>query len=262
MRRPRGRGVSAIRWTSFRLGAIALTPLLWFHSCNRKTVEEFVDVLRHGPAPAPAAMLTTTKQLELKLAIAPTRVYCFLGRTSDAFGEYALAFQAHVIPGGEVSPFDTGGLVKHIAPIRDWPQAEQQGYLRAFTWPCAELEDLLATYPGVGRASRERYLDVRVGPAAPGPHALWGGRIEAQIWDGNRDWRAWTWEGRWPKQVPVGAQLVAWTCSPVLLPQILDVADRATGPTDQNWFDDVLRRRVDGGVGNLVAALHHQQVTG
>jgi hypothetical protein len=257
---PRGRSGFAIFCTRLPLSILVVTPLLWFHSYHRNTVEEFVDVLRLGPAPPPAGLATPTKQLELNLAVAPARVYCFLGRTSDAFGDCALAFRTDLLAGGEVSPFDTGGLVRHILPVRGWPQAQQRDYLESYSWPDAQLEALLPQYPGISRGSIERYLNVTQPPLVAGPHAIWTGRVAANIWSANPDWRSWTWEGRWPNQISLGASLVAWTCSPALFPQILDCADRATSPAAQDWFNEILKKRIDGGVGNMVAVLRASQV--
>ena len=238
---------------------LIVTPLLWFHSYSRNTIEEFVDVLRLGPAPPPAQVHTGTKQLELTLAIVPSRVYCFLGRTSDAFGDCALAFRADPIPNCELSPFDTGGIVRHIVPVRGWPLQQQQEFLAAYTWPGADLEKLLLKYPGPGREAIHRYLDVATNPTVAGPHAIWTDRVPADIWSNNRDWRAWTWEARSPTPISVAGSLVAWTCSPALFPQVLERADRGS-PEEQAWFQNVLRKRIDGGVGNMIAALRSAQV--
>jgi hypothetical protein len=256
---PRGASHSAIPSTLPIVGILIVTPLLWFHSYSRSTIEAFVDVLRRGPAPTPPKVETGTKQLELQLAIAPTRVYCFLGRTSDAFGDCALAFRADPIPNGEISPFDTGGLVKHISPVRDWSQEQQRGFLTSYTWPNSDLEGLLLQYPGGGRDAVGRYLDVATSPLVAGPHAIWTDRVVADIWNANPDWRSWTWEARSPTQISVSASLVAWTCSPAIFPQILEHADHGS-PDVQAWFQAVLPKRIDGGVGNMVAALRSRQV--
>lgn len=95
-------------------------PYLWFHAFDRPAIPETIDVLRNGPSfhPSPTC---TTRVNEGILAIAPPHVYAYLGRPVELFGHTAVSLPIDALT-GTVSPFDTGGLVGHIAPVKDWTQ--------------------------------------------------------------------------------------------------------------------------------------------
>lgn len=227
--------------------------LLWFHATRRSTPSDYVRLLQLGLGPAPHA--GETKQLELHLAIAPHRVYCYLGRTREAFGDFCVVLRPdQVREDGEISPFDTGGLVHKIEPVCNWEQGQQQEYLSAFTFATSTREDCLARYPNGNLRS---YLD-GARPPQSGPHAFWAEKPEAEVWVHGTDWRAWTWEGRWEDLKLVG-QLFAWTCAPSLFAQILEATESASDIAEEH-IDDFIRKYQPGGVGALVADLKAVQV--
>lgn len=235
--------------------------LYWFHACRRETPAQFLAVLRDGIEPPPPSVGVGTRQLELALGILPPRVYCFLGRTLDVFGHYAFAFRCGTAAAhGEVSPFDTGGLMNHLLPVSGWPNDRRQEYLRAFSWPHSTLETLLAAYPGASKEEVQRYLDLTLRPEHPGPHVPFAGRPEAEIWNQDADWRAWTWEGRWASRLPIRDELVAWTCPPALFPAVIDLANQAHQADELSWYQELMTKHISGGLGGLIAMLSPQQV--
>lgn len=240
--------------------------LYWVRACSRGTPAELVLLLRQGDEPPPPGTVTGTKQLELELEIAPARVYFYLGRTHAGFGTLAFAVRQRSCSSSEVSPCDTGGLVKHIKPVSAWEPEAKKSYLSSVTWSHDELVDLLTNYPGPTVAHVKRYLDLRQKPVQEGPHAVWPTRaIEAPIWSQNDDWRAWTWEARASAQVPMGDNLVAWSCAPALRESVMDaIAYQAqTEAVDGKppvWALRLVDTYIDGGVGLLVDTLKHVQV--
>lgn len=225
--------------------------LLWFHATTRKTPADYVRLLRLGLHPA--TFTTQTQQLELHLRIVPHRVYCYLGRTLETFGDFGLALRPDALADGELSPFDTGGLVRNISPVRDWPQPQQQTYLQAFSFPTAARNDCLLRHPSAGFGP---YLRGEK-PGQRGPHELWTGP-EADIWSlaSEREWRAWTWEGRW-QELPIAGHIAAWTCTPAMFPEIVEATESADVPPE--LLEPFLRSYHAGGVGALVADLRERQ---
>src|SRR4051812_2917142 len=134
--------------------------MFWFHAFRSGTMEEAFRVLHEGPAPPPASVKPDTRELESLLSIAEPRVYCYLGRTSDSFGPFAVAVSRSLDDApGDVSPFDTGGLVKKIAPVHGWPEADKRLYLKGYTWSASELDELLRIYPSTSRDRGMAYLE-------------------------------------------------------------------------------------------------------
>jgi hypothetical protein len=140
------------------------SALLWFHAFDRGSPDAVVGVLNEGPVPNPNPK-SSTQRNEAILGIDGPCVYAYLGRTSTAFGQRAVALMQEALI-GMVSPFDTGGLVSHIKPVRDWEDDEKREFLRGHSWATDELPVLLALYPGDLTAD---YLDGRC-PAEEGPH--------------------------------------------------------------------------------------------
>lgn len=232
-------------------------PLHWFTAYSRKTIEEYVAVLSIGPAPPPENV-GKARQLELFLRIAPPRVYFYLGRTKEEFGEFAIILENRDLPDADVSPFDTGGLVRKIRPVCDWGASEKQAFLASYTWCLHEAHEAFALYPGTTEQGLRRYLACDAPEFGTGPHAIWTNRPPADIWASNKDWRCWTWEARWTQRVPVGDRLVAWTCEPAHWPRILEAVEAMPDDAARQW-DGLLRRFVPGGVGALVAHFAERQ---
>jgi hypothetical protein len=220
----------------------------WFHAFRRGGAKEILDVLRDGPKIHPNPKCDTRVH-ETTLGIDPNCVYAYLGRTLETFGETALVLPINAIK-GKVSPFDTGGLVNKINPVKALPDSDKRVFLNAFTWPISKIPSLLSEHPTKQTRRVQRYLAGVEPPDADGPSQLWpNSKATAAIWRSNNDWRAWTWEVRSPEQFDV-SRLEEWTCSPALYAEILDHVDALAGAA--NWFEDVASRYVHGGVSNLV----------
>jgi hypothetical protein len=227
--------------------------LLWFHGTRRSGVEDYLGILRSGCHPAP--FKNDTQQLEMDLQISPPRVYCYLGRTLEQFGEFCMVFDPRRLPVGEMSPFDTGGLVRKIPPVRDWPESDRAAYLAALSFSTADREAHVAAYPADRRPG---YLDCER-PPQEGPHEIWPNSPVAEIWKQGTHWRAWTWEGRWAL-LPVSGNLRAWTCSPSLFMDILEAIEGCDDiPTSA--VDEFLACFRPGGVGALIADLRAEQTS-
>jgi hypothetical protein len=215
-------------------------------------VDDILQVLRDGPsAPARGTVTSKTPDNEELLGLDPA-AYAYLGRASDQFGKNGFAVPISV-PKGAVSPFDTGGLVKHIRPVCTWEDAERQAFLKDYSWTHSGLSNLLNQHPtGKGLAD---YLD-GLPPIVPGPHQLWRGRV-ADIWaPGTNTWHAWTWEIRGPK-LPAGREIVSWTCPPHIFEKIRQFADSV--PDDAAWFEFLFGRYVPGGISQMFATQRNEQ---
>lgn len=227
--------------------------MLWFHATRRPSLDHYVAILRTGCRPPPPSAAGQTQQLELDLAISSPRVYCYLGRTLEQFGEFCVVFEPGRVPIGEMCPFDSGGLVRKIRPISDWDAEARAEYLSALTFATSELRDRVSGYP----ADRvDQYLQCER-PVFEGPHEVWPQLPVADIWRQGTDWRAWTWEGRW-EVLPVAGCVRAWTCAPAMF---MDIVERIESATDLpvGVVDDFLARFRPGGVGALVADLRAEQ---
>lgn len=234
-----------------------VSRLLWFRAFNRRTASEVVSVLRHGDTPATSASVTTaTRRNELQLGIDPPSVYAYLGQILETFGRNALVVTLDGVR-GEMCPFDSGGLVDYLEPVRGWQQDDRRAYLKNLSFPTAEETARVEQYPTLSEAPLRNYLD-GAQPAVNGPHVLWGG-TPADLWKSNSHWRAWTWEGRVPGVLPTGNNLRHWTCPPDIYAEIELIAESSPG-SDEQWFSDILPKYVRGGVSHLLADLKEVQV--
>jgi hypothetical protein len=225
--------------------------LFWFHATRRSTIAEYLAILRSGCQPAP--FKNDTQQLEMNLQIAPARVYCYMGRTLEQFGEFCIVFDPAQMPVGEMSPFDTGGLVHKIPPVRDWPAIDRVDYLAALSFSTGDREAHMRAYPAT---RRQAYLDCER-PGEDGPHILWPAAPVAEIWKLGTHWRAWTWEGRWDV-LPVSTNVRAWSCSPALFMDLLEAIE-GNDDIPTAVVDTFLARFRPGGVGALIADLRVEQ---
>lgn len=220
----------------------------WFHAFNRNSAGEVLDVLRNGPKIHPDPSCATRRH-EATLGIKPNCVYAYLGRTLETFGETVVVLPAKAVK-GKVSPFDTGGLVNKIDPVRGLSDSDKKTFLNAFTWPATEMASLLTKHPTGKKAQVESYLAGVDPPAAAGPSIIWPHpKATAAIWRARNDWRAWTWEVRSPAHLDL-SDLEQWTCSPALYTEIMDHVD-SLGRAGA-WFKDIAERYVHGGVSDLV----------
>jgi hypothetical protein len=237
-----------------------MTELYWVRASRLRTATDRVRVLRDGDQPGRVVNETDTKALESELNITPIRQYFYLGRTLEAFGGFAFAVKQGACAGAEVSPFDSGGLVRKIPPVCDLQHDEKRAYLTAATWDHSHLPKLLAAYPGVSADDCRRYLDTLSKPVATGPHQIWPQIPQATIWADNSDWRCWTWEARHPTLVPGGDSIVAWTCEPALAESVLDRIVSVVIEGDETWAAHLIDTYVGGGVGYLLDHLRSVQV--
>jgi hypothetical protein len=220
--------------------------LFWLRAMGSTGVREFLDLLQGGVGPNPDPK-HPTKKTEQLLGVDPARVYCYLGRTLESFGTFAFALRPDGLHDGEISPFDSGGLISHIEPIKNWADPERRAYLQTCTWPARDLQTAFEGYPGA--RGLKAYLDMDR-PVPKGPHDVWSTTPVADIWVVNDDWRAWTWEGRWWGTLPK-SNIEAWTCAPSFFPAVLDFfsSDSVLG------YMDLVDTFVPGGVSALIDTL-------
>ncbi len=228
--------------------------LLWFRAFSRATIRDIVEVLRVGDTPHPDPG-SATRRHEVTLGIPEPCVYAYLGMTLEEFGRSAIALGLDAFD-GDVSPFDSGGLVNKIRPVCSWPDADRQAFLMQYTWSHTQLPQLLALYPGGTAPEIASYLD-GAQPNLDGFHALFPGLPAAALWRENADRRAWVWEGRRPRVLPIGGGLVAWSCPPDQFEELLDLARDATA--DRLWLVALIRKYVRGGVTALLRELRSRQ---
>jgi|GEM_PF-2317052 len=250
-----------------------MAQLFWFHAFNRHhpkldsdddneeplTDEDaVVRVLREGPRPHPNPA-SETRQYEQRLNITPHRVYAYLGRTLEAFGDNAIVLPPNGLIGGQMSPFDTGGLINKIAPVSQLVDNEKCVYLAAFSFQLAtEKGAVLERYPSTSAELVKHYLEAQRPHDGDGPHHHWPGGPQHPIWTSNTDWRAWTWEGRAEPEHFLVATLRHWTCSPSMHARIIDSAERRYGE-DEAWLLRLAETYEEGGVGLLVERLKDEQ---
>jgi hypothetical protein len=231
-----------------------MTLLLWFHAFRRDKVEDLLEVLTRSAEPTPHG-LSKTRMNEANLGLAPS-TYAYLGRPHEDFGSSAFAMEDAEFS-GEMSPFDSGGLVSNIAPVCHWKDdADRREYLRTYTWPTSQLAALLAAHPSAEKKLLGAYLRAERPPQA-GPHEIWGGD-SVDIWKSNSDWRAWTWEGRCPGAIPTGRRLFRWTCPPPVYVQLLDLLE--AGDLDADFSAFIISRYIPGGVSFLMETLRVHQM--
>ncbi|PRQ08791.1 hypothetical protein ENSA7_14230 [Enhygromyxa salina] len=236
------------------------SPIVWFHAFRRNSVGAAINALRNGFAPAPpAAAAPDTGQLELELRISPARVYCYLGRTLETFGEWSIAFHNPDFKVfGEVSPFDTGGLVRKISPVCTWERERRQTFLHSYTWSESQRQELLQEHPGLDFLSDYLDLTRAWSPPHSGPHEVWNDKPAAAIWRGNPDWRSWTWEGRF--DTFKAERVVAWSSPPSFYAQLLDWHDSEADDDEAEWFRTFFQKYISGGTGALVRELVGRQL--
>jgi hypothetical protein len=230
-------------------------PYYWFHAFKRDSIPDTLAVLRSGPEihPSPSCK---TRQNEEALDIVPPCVYAYLGRTHEAFGNAAISLPISAL-NGKVTPFDSGGLVEHIQPVKDWESSARRKYLAEFTWSTDDLGALLPAYPTESHPGRRAYLNADR-PPHEGPHAIWppdDASLIASIWSEPNEWRSWLWEGRSEGQLPVGDDLVAWSCSNTTYGSILALTESLTAPQDVAWAERLVSKYVSGGVSALIESL-------
>lgn len=217
----------------------------WFHAFDRASAGDILNVLRNGPKIHPDPNCSTRRH-EATLGIDPNCVYAYLGRTIETFGATAIVLPIGAVE-GEVSPFDTGGLVNKLEPVKAMGDSDKRTFLGAFTWPIAKIPHLLTVHPTEKRALIKRYLDGQLPPDVDGPSKLWPSKkATAAIWRSSNDWRAWTWEARSPEKFDV-SRLEEWSCDTGVYDEIVDHALNTNTP-----FADLAARYVHGGVSNLV----------
>jgi hypothetical protein len=236
---------------------MSVSDLLWFHAFSRGTVGEVLDALRSGPKVRPKACRTHENEDRLGLA---RHVYAYVGRTLPDFGDVAFALPLDAFAGGVMSPFDTGALVKHIVPVRDWKDDARRKFLADYTWSTRNRNALLRAYPTTSRANLLAYLDGKR-PSHDGPHVVWSGKTVAAIWKNTTsdDPRPWTWEGRIPEALVVAGNISAWSCTPALYEAITAHAETVTERKEKLFLDELLERYRRGGVSVLVTDLRKEQ---
>jgi hypothetical protein len=229
--------------------------LHWFHAFNRDSAGSLAEVLTQGAAPNPSPNSGTARN-ELHLDIRPPRVYAYLGRTIEEFGQRAIVVARDAVQDGDLSPFDTGGLVQHISPICTWDKPTKRGFLGAYTWTYDQLDVVLSLYPA---EYGQPYL-AGARPTEHGPSSIFQrGYEEATCWsDASNTWRAWTWELRSSNKIPAGTTLVAWSCHPDEYAELQEALEQVA-ETDEELLEHLLSSYCDGGVSVLVAALQSSQ---
>lgn len=257
-----------------------MANLLWFHSFDRKKAQDelgdIVDVLMNG-APVSNDPDSKTPGNEKVLRIDPRRVYAYLGRPHEQFGENIVALEGSSLDAlaGHMSPFDTGGLVKHFKPVADLDDAAKADYLALFTWDTSQRGTVIGNYPGADKAQIEDYLDCKR-PEVDGPYVVLArddhrsnGLAKSPIWKENTgaemDWRLWTWEGRVPGRLPA-TNLVKWTCASSHNKAVISALTKrmsdARNAGDQATEDRVraiVGSFVTGGLSALVTKLRSEQ---
>lgn len=218
-----------------------MSKLLWFHAFRRSTVVDVIDVLRRGPGynPDPACR---TRRNEAALGL-PASSYAYLGKTVPDFGDVGFAFPFDEIT-GEMSPFDTGGLVAHIKPVSEREDAEKRAFLGAYTFNTRNRKRLLAAYPGSSRKATLSYLRGEPPNAHDGPHRVWpSGAVTdpaiAAIWNADNSWQAWTWEARARRRLPVKT-VHRWSCSAVLHARIREYAETSAKNSELPFLEALL----------------------
>lgn len=226
-------------------------------------MKEVIDVLRRGPGYNPDPTCTTRKN-EAVLGL-PASVYAYLGKTVPDFGDAAFALPFDALEGADMSPFDTGGLVKHITPVSARPDADKRTFLASYTFDSRRRRRLVVSYPGTSRMEIDRYLDGQRPSGHDGPHRVWPKApvtdpAIAAIWHARNDWQAWTWEGRVRNTLRIRKLPYRWSCSPALFQRVREYAERVAKGAEAKFLDELLALYVRGGVSRLVADLRKEQL--
>ena len=222
---------------------------------------EVIDVLRRGPGHNPDASCRT-RQNEAVLGLS-TSVYAYLGKTVPDFGDAAFALPLDGLV-GDMSPFDSGGLVKHIRPVSEREDDDKRAFVSAYTFSTRFRKKLLSHYPGTGRPVVQAYLEGKQPRGREGPHQVWpNGAVTdpaiAAIWHRGNSWQAWTWEGRSPKRLPVSNNIVRWSCAATMYEKIREYGEIAK-PSEADFVESLLPFYVRGGVSKLVSLLKTEQL--
>ena len=230
--------------------------LLWFHTFRGNAVADLMPVLQQGITPNTTASPGQTQTNERVLGLNRS-VYAYLGRGSTDFGQNGFTVPVNSVPNnGHVSPFDTGGLVKHIHPVCNWPQGKKREFLKDYSWPIKDVGRRLQEYPS--RDGLATYLTGQR-PKSAGPHKIWTG-TQGDIWQTNANtWQAWTWEFRTTVCLNAGIHVKFWTCPPHVFAELCQLAEG--DPSKQQWYAFLAERYVPGGVSQMVRLLRDKQVT-
>ncbi len=223
--------------------------LVWFHAFRGRSIPEVFTVLKEGPEPNPLPTCKT-KMNEAALGIDPPQVYAYLGRTYEECLDACLMLSLPA-PGGQVSPFDTGGLVGHIGPVNGWDVDDRKIFLLEYTWPSDEIEDLVEAYPTLDQPAVNAYVQ-GAAPAHAGPHLVWTGRTPAEIWLPANEWPAWTWELRCAGRLPTGERIARWTGAPGMYPLLVEYIEN--NPDRADDLIELLDTYFEGGASDLHAA--------
>lgn len=239
--------------------------LVWMRAWNRATADEHAQTLWGGDGPPPSSIRGTTQAAEKILGIRPPRIYLYLGRTSESFGSVGFALRSRALDNAaaEVSPFDTGGLIRHAEPVCNWREPEKRFFLEKLTWTWSELDTLLAQYPGESPESIAAYLDDQTYPPVAGPDAIWKVGVPANIWAPPNRWPSWTWEARAASAIKTGYEIVNWSCTIKLYEPIAEAIREMAelqGEPEVLLAEHLLRTFKEGGVGELTAAMLRLQL--
>lgn len=240
------------------VGVFTLKNLFWFHAFNRPGgAKEILDVLVHGPKPSPDGVPSKTRQNEIALDLSRS-AYAYLGQSNALFGASCVVFTQDQAPTDAIlSPFDTGGLVGHIAPVKDWTPGERRDYAHAYSWSITSQSGLLSDYPGSRPAELKGYLNGGC-PKHVGPHTLWGRPKAADIWTSVNQWPAWTWELRSSSGLPGGFRVKYWTTAATTFSEIVELAAH-DDPSNLTLHEHLMSAYVEGGVSLLLARLRNTQ---
>jgi len=231
--------------------------LFWFRAFPLTEPEAIVAVLRRGDQPH-SDPAKTTRRNEVLLGIQPPRVYYYLGRTLEEFGAAVVVFDQSSLE-GELSPFDTGGLLDYHQPVCSWEDSARRAFLADFSWSSERLAELLAVYPGQTHDAIARYLAADR-PVYGGPADIWPCQSQlGTIWRDASDWRAWTWECRVVPPTSGQGGLRYWSCSATQFQAIMAYAYTLTDEDDIREMEALLNKFVRGGTSVLVKQLIHQQ---
>jgi hypothetical protein len=232
-----------------------MTALLrWIHVFRpaRLQFDELIRLFVFGVVPDPDS---GHRLLEKRLGINEACVYAYLGRAEPAFGGAGLALPLESMS-GSMTPFDTGGIDRHIAPVGQWDDEQKRQLIAQYSWQItSDAHARLAEYPGE-KASLEAYLAGNQ-PTQVGPHEIWN-RQAAPIWNGSNKPRAWTWEGRREKLLPTGPSIYLWTCPAHVYPSIRERWESASTEEQRReatWMQD---RYFHGGVSRMIARLREE----
>lgn len=251
-------GLSALCILSYTVGgqkAFSIKGFEWYHALSRGDSDGYLQALMKGPSPNPNPD-SVTRANETSLGIVPPCVYFYLGRTCSAFGDVQFVYthEELAVNGGTVSPFDSGGLTKHHAPVCDWPNDRKQSYLKRFSWPSIQLSQRYQEFPGSIPLSQ--YASLKYHPHHIGPHVPFGvtnDQFHADIWQRDSgNWRAWAWELRVPSGAVSPEMPVKWCSSTQRMEELKSAASDAFEDQEFEHFLNLLRRWKDSAELELV----------